>query len=76
MPLSQRASLVAGVFLALHLLLAFWSPLSLWGIDFLAFYETFYLPIFVVLSLALLIPGTRRFLLMAFSATASRYDSM
>ena len=55
-----RATIVAAVFLALHVLPLFWRPNPLWGVDFL-----FYLPapvqaLFVLLSVLLFVPGFRR----------------
>ncbi len=55
-----RATIVAAVFLALHVLPLFWRPNPLWGVDFL-----FYLPapvqaLLVLLSVLLFVPGFRR----------------
>ena len=57
--LSQPA-IIAAVFLGLHVLLIFWRPIPMWGVDFL-----YYLPapvqgIFILLSILLFIPGFRR----------------
>ena len=53
-------TIIAAIFLGLHVLPLFWRPNPLWGVDFL-----FYLPapiqgIFILLSILLFIPGLRR----------------
>ena len=53
-------AIIAAVFLGLHILLLFWRPNPMWGVDFL-----FYMPapiqgIFILLSVLIFVPGVRR----------------
>ena len=53
-----QPAMIVGAFLALHLLLVFWRPNPLWGVDLL-----FYVPargLFILLAVLLFIPGFRR----------------
>ena len=57
--LSQPA-IIAAVFLGLHVLLLFWRPNPMWGVDFLYYMPAPVQGIFILLSILLFIPGFRR----------------
>ena len=52
--------ILAGFFLGLHLLFAYWQPVSVWGVDYLRFHDAISRAIFVLLSAALLFFAARR----------------
>ena len=52
-------SIIVGVFLGLHLLLIFWRPNPLWGIDFLYYFSGHVWVLFCLLSILLFFPGIR-----------------
>ena len=54
-----KPTLTVGAFLALHLLLAYWSPWCVWGADLLTFYPAWAHLLFASLSALLLIPRSR-----------------
>ncbi len=54
------ATLIAGAFLALHFLAAFYLPLSAWGVDMLAYYPVWIQGLYALLGGALLWPPYRR----------------
>ena len=56
----SKPIIVAGLFLGLHILFAYWQPVSVWGAGFLRFHDTVFRVIFVLLSLALLFLAVRR----------------
>ncbi len=52
--------ILVGFFLGLHILFAYWQPVSVWGVDFLRFHDAISRTIFVLLSTALLFMAARR----------------
>ncbi len=54
-----RLTVVVGLFLALHVVLAYWRPVPLWGADMLAYYPMWVHGLFILLCALLLIPLTR-----------------
>ena len=54
--------ILVGLFLFLHILFAYWRPVSVWGADFLRFHDATSRTIFVLLSAALLYLAARRHL--------------
>ena len=59
----QRSTLIAGSFLASHILLVYWSPFPAWGVDLLAYYPSWVQGIFVLLGVVILWPRSRNILL-------------
>ena len=55
-----RATIVAAVFLALHVLPLIWRPNPLWGVDFLFYLPTPVQALFILLSVLLFFPAFRR----------------
>ena len=53
-------TIIAAVFLGLHVLPLFWRPNPMWGVDFLFYMSTPIQGLFVVLAALLFIPGFRR----------------
>ncbi len=56
---SGKPIVVVGFFLGLHVLFAYWQPVSVWGADSLRFHDSVFRLIFVLLSVALLILAAR-----------------
>ena len=57
---SCKPIIVVGFFLGLHILFAYWQPVSVWGADFLRFHDSWPRVIFVLLSVALLFFAARQ----------------
>ena len=57
---SGKPIIIAGFFLGLHVLFAYWQPVSVWGVDFLRFHDSWPRLIFVLLSVALLFLAARQ----------------
>ncbi len=57
---SSKPIIVVGFFLGLHVLFAYWQPVSVWGADFLRFHDVGLRVIFVLLSVALLFLAARQ----------------
>ena len=57
---SSKPIIVAGFFLGLHVLFAYWQPVSVWGADFLRFHDVGLRVVFVLLSVALLFLAARQ----------------
>ena len=55
-----QPAMIVGAFLALHLLLVFWRPNPLWGLDLLFYVPTPVCSLFILLAVLLFIPGFRR----------------
>ena len=58
--LFSRPTIIAAVFLGLHVLPLFWRPDALWGVDFLVYLPAPARGAFVLLSILFFIPGFRR----------------
>ncbi len=56
---SSKPIIGVGLFLGLHVLFAYWQPVSVWGVDFLRFHNSGLRVIFVLLSVLLLILAVR-----------------
>ncbi|MDE2998986.1 MAG: tetratricopeptide repeat protein [Gemmatimonadota bacterium] len=54
-----KSIVVVGFFFGLHILFAFWQPVSVWGADFLSYYDIGTRLAFVLLSVALLLLAAR-----------------
>ena len=72
---TSKPIIVAGFFLGLHALFAYWQPVSVWGADFLRFYDFGPRLVFVLLSVALLFLAARGRLGRWASAVSRRRDS-
>ena len=70
----MRPISVVSCFLALHLLLAYWDPLCLWGANMLAYTSTRGLIFFMLLSLIILLPPIRTLLINTLVNTISTLD--
>ncbi len=59
-PALRTASLVAAVFLTLHVLPLVWRPSPLWGTDLLFYYPPLFQGLFLLAAVLLLVPAFRR----------------
>ncbi len=59
-PVSLKPTVIAAIFLGLHVLPLFWRPNPLWGVDFLFYLPTTVQALFVLLAVLLFVPGFRR----------------
>ena len=71
MPGMRAPTIVVAAFLGLHLVLAHWNPLCLWGADALAYHPQWVHAIFALFGALLLIPRTRRLALTGLAAVPS-----